>query len=422
MSKIEKILTKKWGHINPLKIGDYLAIGGYAALKKFISEMSPQEVISEIVAAKLSGRGGAGFLTGEKLKMVAENENHEKYFVCNLDESEPGTYKDRMIVDNDPHLLLEGVIISALSIGAYKAYIYVNGNYHKQKEILETALLAARARNLWGPGILGSEYDLDVKIFSGAGAYICGEETALLNSIEGKRGEPKLRPPFPTEVGLFGKPTAVNNAETISNIPWIILNGGRKYAKIGATCSPGMKLYILGGSVKRPGVVEAPTGSTIRELIDEWGGGVTPGKEFWFAQIGGASGKLVLEKELDIPLTFSRDCPIPLGSGSILVVDKCANIYELMLSWTEFFRRESCGKCVPCREGTFRLHEIVNRLQDGEISERDKEALQDILWTLENTTFCPLGRFAATAMRDVVEKGILTFKQVLNSENVNMLK
>lgn len=399
-----KIITANWGHINPLKITDYIEAGGYAALKKFILEMSPGEAIEEIVKSKLSGRGGAGYATGEKLKMVAENESHEKYFICNLEESEPGTYKDRSIVDNDPHLLLEGIIIAAIAIGAHKAYIYINGNYTAQKEILETALAAARVKNFWGAGILDSEYDLDVEIFSGAGAYICGEETALLNSIEGRRGEPRLRPPFPTEAGLFGKPTCVNNAETIANIPWIILNGGVLYAKIGAACSPGTKLYILGGSVKKSGVVEAPTGVTIRELIDEFGGGVTPGKFFWFAQIGGASGRLVVENELDTALTFSRDCLIPLGSGSILVVDKRANIYDLMLSWTEFFRRESCGKCVPCREGTFRLHEIVSRLKDGEISERDKQALQDILWTLTNSTFCPLGKFATTAMRDAIEK------------------
>ena len=404
----KKIITANWGHINPLKIQDYLNVGGYVALKKFIFEMNPTEVISEIHKSGLSGRGGAGFSTGEKLGMVANNKKAEKYFICNLEESEPGTYKDRMIVDHDPHMLLEGIIISALLIGAHKAYIYINGHYGKQKEIIEKTLSDAHKKNFWGAGILGSAYDLEIEIFSGAGAYICGEETALLNSMEGQRGEPRIRPPFPTEAGLFGKPTCVNNAETIANIPWIILNGGTTYAKIGAKCSPGMKLYILGGSVKKTGVFEAPTGKTVRELIDEFGGGMMPGKEFWFAQIGGASGRLVLEKELDTPLTFSRDCPIPLGSGSILVVDKSVNIHDLILSWTEFFRRESCGKCVPCREGTFRLHEIALRLQDGEISERDKEALKDILWTLSNSTFCPLGKFSAVAMQDAVEKlGIL---------------
>ena len=404
ISKNIKIITKNWGKIDPFKISDYLSVGGYAALKKFVKEMDAAAALGEIKKSGLAGRGGAGFPTGEKMAMVAGNPSHEKYFICNLDESEPGTYKDRLIAKNDPHLLLEGIIIAALSVGAHKAYIYINGNYNREGEILETALQAARTKSFWGPGILGSAYDLDVEIFSGAGAYICGEETALLNSIEGRRGEPRLRPPFPTEAGLFGKPTCVNNAETISNIPWIILNGGEAYAKIGASCSPGTKLYVLGGSVKKSGVFEAPTGLTIREIIDELGGGAASGKEFWFAQIGGASGRLVTEKELDIALTFSRDCPIPLGSGAILVVDKSADIHELILSWTEFFRKESCGKCVPCREGTFRLHEIAGRLKDGEISNRDKEAMQDILWTLENTTLCPLGRFAATAMRDAVEK------------------
>jgi len=404
MREIKKILTKHWGQIDPLKITDYIEAGGYSALKKYLSEMDSPEAISEIKKSGLCGRGGAGFPTGQKLEAVADNKSLEKYFICNLDESEPGTYKDRSIVDNNSHQLIEGIIISSLIIGAQKAFIYINGNYEKQAEILATALSEARVKNFWGPGICGSEYDLEIEIFRGAGAYICGEETALINSIEGQRGEPRIRPPYPTDAGLFGKPTAINNAETIANIPWIINNGGEKYSKIGVECSPGTKIYILGGAVKNPGVVEAPTGITIRELIEEYGGGLPEGKDFWFAQVGGASGKLVLEGELDTALTFSRDCPIPLGSGAVLVVDRSTDIHELLLSWTGFFRRESCGKCVPCREGTFRLHEIVKRWQDGEISERDKEAITDILWTLNNTTFCPLGKFAATAFGDAMEK------------------
>lgn len=399
-----RIITEHWGKINPLKIEEYLSVGGYEALKKYLSEIGAEKAIAEIEKAGLCGRGGAGFPTGKKMGMVFREKADKKYFICNLEESEPGTYKDRAIVDRNPHLLLEGVIISALIVGAKKAYIYLNGNYAKQKEILETVLEQAHAKNFWGEKILGSQYDLEIEIFSGAGAYICGEETALLSSIEGSRGEPKNRPPYPTQFGLFGKPTCVDNAETIANIPRIILSGGEKYAKIGAECSPGTKLYILGGAVRNEGIFEAPTGITIRELIFEIGGGMQKGKEFWFAQIGGASGKLVLENELDTKLNFSRECQIPLGSGSVLVVDKTVNIYDLILSWTGFFRHESCGKCVPCREGTFRLHEIAKRFRDGEISKRDTEALRDILWTLENTTFCPLGKFAAVAMRDAVEK------------------
>lgn len=400
-----RIITKHWGKIDPLKIESVLRYGGYDSLKKYIhEEMDSSQAIEEIKTSGLCGRGGAGFSTGEKMAMVAAAKTREKYLICNLDESEPGTYKDRSIVDNNPHLLIEGIIISSLIVGAKKAFIYINGKYRKQAEILEKALEEARHRNFWGKNILRSHYDLEIEIFSGAGAYICGEETALINSIEGNRGEPKYRPPFPTEKGLFSCPTLINNAETISNIPWIIQNGGKEYAAIGASCSPGNKLYILGGAVKNEGVFEGPTGMTIKQIIDEFGGGLKKGKEFWFAQIGGASGRLVTEEELDTPLLYSRECKIPCGSGAILVVDKSVDIYDMLMSWTGFFRRESCGKCVPCREGTFRLWEIAKRMRDGEISDRDKKAIPEILWTLQNTTFCPLGKFAATAFGDAIEK------------------
>ncbi|HPN96475.1 MAG TPA: NADH-ubiquinone oxidoreductase-F iron-sulfur binding region domain-containing protein [Candidatus Moranbacteria bacterium] len=398
-----KIITEHWGKINPLKIRDYIDVGGYEAIRKFIEKMKPEEAIEEIKKSGLVGRGGAGFSTGEKWEAVKKNKG-EKYFICNLDESEPGTYKDRAIVDNNPHLLLEGIIISALAIDAKKAYIYINGRYIKQREILEKAVLEAASNKFIGKGIINSHYDLEIEIFSGAGAYICGEETALINSIEGKRGEPKFRPPYPTETGLWGKPTLVNNAETVSNIPWIIINGGKKYSEIGSAVSPGTKLYVLGGAVRNSGVFEGPTGMTIGAVIDKLGGGLKKGKELWFSQIGGSSGRLVLENELDNSLTFNKKSEIPLGSGAVFVFDKHSDIYDFLLSIAGFFRRESCGKCVPCREGTFRLYEITERMKDGEISERDKEAIKDILWTLNNTTFCPFGKFAAVAFLDAVEK------------------
>jgi len=404
MNKNIKIITKYWDVADLKKIKNYESFGGYKALHKFIKDKNSDKFADEIKKSSLLGRGGAGFPTSDKLEAVAGSEEKERYFICNLDESEPGTYKDRAIADNDPHKLIEGIIILSLTIGARKAFIYINGNYGKQKEILENALEEAYKKKYWGEKILKSDYNLEIEIFSGAGAYICGEETALINSIEGNRGEPKIRPPYPTEAGIFGKPTLVNNAETIANIPWIIMYGGEEYAKIGSKNSPGTKLFILGGAVKNPGIIETTMGITARELIYDLGGGLPKGKEFWFAQIGGSAGHLIIEKELDTKLEFDKNSQISLGSGAILVIDKSTSIYDLLLSWTGFFRRESCGKCVPCREGTFRLWEIAKRLQDGEISEADKKAVEDILWTLENTTFCPFGKFAAAAFRDAVEK------------------
>lgn len=399
-----KIITKYWNVADLKKIKNYESFGGYKALKKFVNEMNPEKALDEIKKSGLCGRGGAGFLTGDKLEAVVNNKEKEKYFICNLDESEPGTYKDRAIVDNDPHKIIEGTIILSLIAGAKKAFIYLNGSYGKQKEILEFALEEARKNNYLGEKILKSGYNLEVEIFSGAGAYICGEETALINSIEGNRGEPRKRPPYPTEKGFLNKPTLINNAETIANVSWIIIYGGKEYAKIGLKNSPGTKIFILGGAVRNTGIFEAPMGITVKELIDGFGGGIRKGKEFWFAQVGGSSGSLITRKELDTKLFFDKNSAIPLGSGSILVIDKSTSIYDLLLSWTGFFRRESCGKCIPCREGTFRLHEIANRFRDGEISEADKKAAEDIIWTLSNTTFCPLGKFAGSAFSDAVKK------------------
>ena len=407
MNKIKnetKIITQHWGKINPRKIGDYLEVGGYGALQKFISKMTPEEAIQEVKEAGLCGRGGAGFSTGEKLEMVRKNTAKEKYFICNLDESEPGTWKDRTLAEKNPHLLLEGIIIGAFAVGAKKAYIYLNGSFEKAQELLDYAIREAEKKKLLGENILGSQYSLEVEIFSGAGAYICGEETALINSLEGNRGEPKARPPYPTERGLLGQPTVVNNAETLANIPWIISNGGKIYSKIGSSTSPGTKLFSVSGAVKNPGIFEAPMGTTLQEIIEDYAGGIREGKEVWFAQLGGASGRLILPEEFSVKLEYSKEAEFSLGAGGILVVEKGADIREILLSLSDFFRFESCGKCVPCREGTFRLWEIMKRFQDGEISDADRIAIDDILWTLENTCFCPLGKFAGIAIRDAKEK------------------
>jgi len=398
-----QVLTKSWSKINPLDISTYIRQRGYEALKKAVREMEPAEVVAEMKKSGLRGRGGAGFPTGEKWEMAAKEKSRKKYFICNLDESEPGTYKDRTIAEKNPHQILEGILIGAYAVGAKKAFIYINGHYRSQAEILSIAIEQAREKEFLGKGILGSAVDVEIEIFPGAGAYICGEETALISSIEGKRGEPRLKPPHPSVCGLFGKPTIVNNAETLANVNYIIRQGAECFSRIGSATSPGTKIFSLGGAVRNKGPVEAPLGISAQELVFNklYGGGLPEGKEFWFAQIGGASGRLMPAGKLDQPLVYG-DCEYPLGSGSVLVVSKDSDIRDHLLSWAGFFHRESCGKCMPCREGTFRLWEIAKRLKNGDVRERDRENIEDILWTLSNTTFCPLGKFAATAWGDAV--------------------
>jgi len=426
-----QIITKNWEKINPLDINSYIRVGGYEALRKVIREMNPEEVVAEIKQSGLQGRGGAGFPTGEKWELAAKQKgenlrnNHyksnisdfdpdndleekrlgeKKYFICNLDESEPGTYKDRIIAEKNPHQIIEGLLIGAFAIGAKKAYIYINGHYQKQKEILQIALGQAWEKELVGRSVMGSAVDIEVEIFQGAGAYICGEETALLNSLEGKRGEPRLRPPYPPVEGLFGKPTVVNNAETLANIPYIIRRGAKTFSALGSSVSPGTKLFVLEGAVKNRGFFEAPLGITAHELIYSslYGGGLKEGREFWFAQVGGASGRLMPVGKLDQPLVYGKS-EYPLGSGSIVIFDKTTNLKDFLFSVADFFHRESCGKCVPCREGTYRLWEIAKRLKNNDLRERDRENIEDILWTLSNATFCPLGNFAAAAWKDALK-------------------
>jgi NADP-reducing hydrogenase subunit HndC len=403
LNQIMSILTRNWDKINPLDINSYVRQRGYEALQKVVRKSEPKEVIEEVKKSGLRGRGGAGFPAGEKWETAAKTKAERKYFICNLDESEPGTYKDRTIAEKNPHQIIEGLLIGAHAVGAKKAFIYINGSYKKQAEILRIAIDQAREKEFVGRGILGSSIDVDIEIFEGAGAYICGEETALLNSIEGHRGEPRFKPPFPPVSGLHGAPTIVNNAETLANIPYIIRHGAEKYSQIGSITSPGTKLFVLSGAVRNEGVFEAPLGTTAHELIYNslYGGGLKSGREFWFAQIGGASGRLVPTGKTDRPLVYG-DCEYPLGSGSILVVDKNANIKDYLLSWAGFFHRESCGKCVPCREGTYRLWEIAKRIKNNDLREKDRENIKDVLWTLENTTFCPLGKFASVAWNDAI--------------------
>jgi NADH-quinone oxidoreductase subunit F len=397
-----KILTKNWKTEGSLNLTDYLKTGGYDSLKKALAKIKRMKVLAEVKKSNLLGRGGAGFSVGSKWEIVAEKISRKKYFICNLDESEPGNFKDKSLAEKNPHQIIEGIIIGAYTVGANQAFIYLNGTFKEAGEQLQQAIEDCYRDNLLGKNILGSDFDLDLEIFYGAGAYICGEESALINSIEGKRGEPRKKPPYPCDFGLFGKPTVVNNAETLANISWIIENGGDKFSKIGKPDSPGTKLFSIDGAVNKPGLYEAPMNKTIEQLI-QLAGGIRKDLELNFVQVGGSSGRIVPRNFLlEIP-SYSRKAEIPVGSGSVLVFSKKDDIKKVLLSWINFFQRESCGKCVPCREGTFRLKQILERLENGNFDNNDKQDLIKLIWTLDNTTFCPLGKFSVVALKDVIK-------------------
>ncbi len=407
MNSVFKIITKNWDKIEPFSIDSYLKKSGYHALKKVLREFKPQEAIKAVADSRLRGRGGAGFPTGKKWQITAEQDSPEKYFICNLDESEPGTFKDRMIAEKNPHQLIEGILIGCYAVGARKAFIYLNGSFYQVRQILKTAIEQAYRKNILGKNILGAAFDVDLEIFNGAGAYICGEETALLNSMEGKRGEPRLKSVFPCERGLFCRPTAINNAETLANIPWIINKGYQKFKELGAKDSPGTKLFSVDGCIKNPGLYEAPIGSSLKEVLFECAGGLKTGTELLFVQVGGSSGRIITAPFLDEVPSYSKKAKIPLGQGSILAVDKFQDVKKLIQGWVNFFQRESCGKCVPCREGLFRLKAIIERLNSGDFNKNDREDMKKIIWTLDNTTFCPLGKFSVTALKDVIRLGLI---------------
>lgn len=382
-----------------LSASEYQARGGYESLRK-IFQMPPKAVIEEIKASGLVGRGGAAFPTGIKWEGTAQANGSPKYVVCNADEAEPGTFKDRILLENDPHLVLEGLIIAAYAVGAEKGFIYIRGEYQRAYLVMNTALQEARESNFIGSQILGSEFSFDVEIRQGAGAYICGEETALFESIEGKRGFPRVKPPFPTTFGLFGKPTSINNVETLANVPLIIRLGAEGYRKIGTEKSPGPKLFCLSGDVKRPGLYEIPFGVSFRELLFDMAGGIREGHRFKAALFGGAAGAFAVESQLDIRLSFEdlRSAGLPLGSGVITVFDETRDIRDVCLRLAHFFADESCGKCYPCQMGTQRQYEILQRVAEGAALPGDWDRLQDTGWTMTDASLCGLGQTAASAV------------------------
>jgi NADH-quinone oxidoreductase subunit F len=377
--------------------------GKYPALAKSLG-MQPEEVVDEIKASGLVGRGGAAFPTGIKWEGAAKAPGTEKYVICNADESEPGTFKDRILLLDDPHRTIEGMAIAAYAIGARWGYLYIRAEYPYILPVLENALSEAREAGLLGENILGSGFSFDIELRVGAGAYICGEETALFESIEGKRGFPRVKPPFPTTYGLFGKPTAINNVETLCNVPLIMTQGAAAYRKIGTEKSPGPKLFCLSGDVATPGLYEVPFGVTLRELL-EMAGGVANHQKLQSVLFGGAAGAFAQLDQLEVRMTFEdlRAAGLPLGSGVVMVFDETRDMRDVLKRLGHFFAHESCGKCYPCQMGTQRQMEILDRIATGHILEGDLIRLQDIGWTMTDASLCGLGQTAASAVLSAIK-------------------
>ncbi|MFQ5942404.1 MAG: NAD(P)H-dependent oxidoreductase subunit E [Anaerolineales bacterium] len=397
-------LTRNCGGDAPTTIEAYEASGGYAALKQAVGDMEPASVIEAVKASGLVGRGGAAFPTGVKWEGAASTPGEPKYVVNNADESEPGTFKDRVLLEDDPHSSLEGMIIAGYAIGAQKGYIYIRGEYRKAEEIVQNAIDEAERQGLLGENILGTGFTFEVEIRRGAGAYICGEETALFESVEGNRGFPRIKPPFPTTHGLFGKPTVINNVETLANIPLIVRDGPAAFRKNGTEQSTGTKLFCLSGDVARPGLYEVPFGVPLRHLLEDLGGGVVGG-ELQGILFGGAAGAFATEKYLDVKLTFEdlAEAGLPLGSGAVMVFNDAQDLREVLRGLAHFFADESCGKCYPCQLGTQRQYEILGDLANGNYHSGDVERLTDVGWTMVDASLCGLGQTAANAVLSAID-------------------
>jgi NADH-quinone oxidoreductase subunit F len=400
-------LLRRIGVVDPSSLDDYRANAGYRALGRAL-EIGAEAVLAEVTASKLMGRGGAAFPTGRKWAAVAAQAAQPHYLVCNADESEPGTFKDRVVLEGDPFAIVVSMTIAAFATGASQGYLYIRGEYPEAESNVRGAIGAARDAGLLGEDILGSGFSFDIEVRRGAGAYICGEETALFESIEGKRGEPRNKPPFPVEVGLFGKPTVVNNVETLANIPLILEMGGAAYASIGTEGSTGPRLFCLSGHVARPGVYEVEFGATLGQLI-EMAGGVPGGRSIRAILLGGAAGVFVGPDSLDLPLTFeaTRAAGATLGSGVIMVFDESVDLVDTLRRIARFFRDESCGQCVPCRVGSVRQEELLARLAAGSrVRSREDELglLREIGQAMRDASICGLGQTASSAIESALRQ------------------
>jgi NADH-quinone oxidoreductase subunit F len=399
------ILTRRWGKPNSAALETYRADGGYNALEKALS-MNPADVVEEVKKSNLRGRGGAGFATGLKWTFLPKDVR-PRYLCVNADEAEPGTFKDRYIIEHDPHMLLEGIAITCYALDMHLAYIYIRGEYKRQAEILERAIAEARAAGIVGPQLLGkADFPLEVHIHRGAGAYICGEESALMESLEGKKGYPRLKPPFPAVVGLWGKPTIINNVETIANVPWIVENGGAAFAALGAGKSGGTRLYGVSGHVKRPGVYEKPVHYNLKKLVMEDCGGTPSGRPVKAVIPGGSSSPVLRGDEIDVSLEFDaiKAAGSMSGSGGVIVMDDSVCVVRVLARIAKFYAEESCGQCTPCREGTPWMEGIVEKIEHGHGTAADVEKLEQAAGSILGMTICALGDAAAMPVQSFVAK------------------
>ena len=394
--KQKRIALKNCGIIDPEDIDEYIAFDGYKAIEKVLTTMNPDEVIEIISKSGLRGRGGAGFPTGKKWSLAKAEKSEQKYIVCNADEGDPGAFMDRSILEGDPHCVLEAMAIAGFAIGANQGYIYVRAEYPIAVQRLKIAINQAREYGLLGDNVLGTGFKFDIDIRLGAGAFVCGEETALLESIEGKRGQPRVKPPYPASQGLFGKPTVINNVETLANITKIILKGADWYSSIGTETSKGTKVFALGGNVNNVGLVEVPMGTTLREIVYDIGGGIPKGRGFKAAQTGGPSGGCIPAEHLDTPIDYESLASIGsmMGSGGLIVMDDTRCMVSLAKFYLEFTVKESCGKCTPCRIGTKRMLEILEKLCSGEANEYDIYRLEKLAINIKKSSICGLGQSA----------------------------
>ena len=417
-AKQHRVVLEHCGHIDATSILEYIAIGGYEAFEKALFDMKPIEIIEEVEKSVLRGRGGGGFPTGRKWRQVANQSEPIHYVVCNGDEGDPGAFMDRSIMEGDPHRMLEGMMIAGIATGSKEGYIYVRAEYPMAVSRLENAIKQAREIGLIGKNILGSSFDFEFHINKGAGAFVCGEGSALTASIEGKRGMPRVKPPRTVEKGLFAKPTVLNNVETYANVPKIITNGGDWYKSIGPENSPGTKAFALTGNIQNTGLIEVPMGTTLREIIFDIGGGMKGDKPFKAVQIGGPSGGCLITPNLDIPLDFDslKKVGAMIGSGGLVVMDEGTCMVEVARFFMNFTQNESCGKCVPCREGTKRMLEILERIVAGNGKDGDIELLLDLADTISSTALCGLGKTAATPVVSTIKNFREEYEEHINNK------